>query len=107
MKEIEEEKEEAEKRIMLERVKGYLSRYAAGYEAGRTESMNKDQVQIMEEKVRLMKELQRDLEEQPNQGIEARDSSTEVVMEEEVSSEEDTDSEWEANETIGDKILLI
>ena len=67
MKEIEEEKEEAEKRIMLERVKGDLSRCAAGYEAGRTESMNKDQVQIMEEKVRLMKELQRDLEEQPNQ----------------------------------------
>ena len=49
----------------MERVKRDLSRYAAGYEAGRIESMNKDQVQIMEEKVRLMKELQRELEEQP------------------------------------------
>ena len=28
-------------------------------------------------------------------------------MEEERSSEEDTDSEWEANEMIGDKIFLI
>ena len=92
---------------MLERVKRDLSRYAVGYEAGRIESMNKDHIQIMEEKVRLMKELQRDLEGQPNQGIEARDSNTKVGTDEEVSSEEDTDFEWEANEMIGEKILLI
>ena len=89
-KESEQEKENAEKELMLELVKQDLSRYAVAYEAGRIESMNKDQVQIMEEKVRLMKELQREFEEEPKQGVETMDISTEVVTEEETSSEEDT-----------------
>ena len=92
---------------MLERVERDLSRYAAGYEAGRIESMSKEQTQKMEDTVRLMKELQRDLNGQPVQGIEPRDSNTEIGADEEPSSEEDTDSEWEANEMIGEKILFI
>ena len=46
----------------LEQVKEDLSRYAVAYEAGRAESMNKDQKDKLEEKVRVMKELQTELE---------------------------------------------
>ena len=63
VEEIDREKEEAEKRLVLERVERDLSRYAAGYEAGRIESVSREQTQRMEDTVRLMKELQGDLKE--------------------------------------------
>ena len=46
----------------LEQVKEDLSRYAVAYEADRAESMNKDQKDKLEEKVRVMKELQKEQE---------------------------------------------
>ena len=98
------EKEEAEKRLMLERVKRDLSRYAAGYEAGRIEYVSREQTQRMEDTVRLMKELQGELEERPVQEVEV---NADPGTEEEASSGEDTDSEWEAYERIGEKTLLI
>ena len=79
-KELEKEKEDAEKKLMLERVKQDLSRYAVAYKAGRRERMNKDQVQIMEEKVRLMKELQREFKEEPKKRVGTVDLSTDVVQ---------------------------
>ena len=56
------EKHQQEMKEKLERVKEDLSRYAVAYEAGRAESMNKDQKDKLEEKVRVMKELQTELE---------------------------------------------
>ena len=63
------EEEEAKKRLLLERVERDLSRYAAGYEAGRIENVSKEQTQRMEDKVRLMKELRGELGVSPVQEV--------------------------------------
>ena len=83
MEGLDREREEAEKRLMLERVKRDLSRYAAGYEAGRIENVSREQTQRMEDTVRLMKELQGELEERPVQEVEV---NTEPGTDEEASS---------------------
>ena len=68
-----EDRHRQETRERLERVKEDLGRYAVAYEASRAESMNRPQKVELEEKVRVMKELQAALD--PEEEKEVHDVS--------------------------------